>query len=503
MYPQCSTQGRPSAKFTQYKAQAVANWLAQHCKAHTPPRDRNFNENSLMVDLDPFSTVSHLTAPTQASSSVTSDSVVSMDTATPATYSVPSIWDKESDENNAPMDSGQDMTTWSAQGTEHLSASNQFLLSIHRFKIYPTQRTVILIRTGLAESYDSLNLESRNEPTPEVNEIEDSHHPNLYGSIDRNETILDYTPSSSSSHAQGSIMVQQSQSKSTCQALTGETFQGTFHDRGDFAAQAGVSIPSYEWLSRTKIVTCLPKLVELNMSLLRLSEKARMATSQSLKAPAGHQNEVIIEMVQFSRELIDLMACIMPTPRSGRDSLPSQSIPDIFCSTYNSIPYSGSISHCLDTDTYVRYDISSHAASSGCIEAGSQSDSMSASTLIFLAMGCYTQDSAGSASQSRSGSSLETCLHIHTITYLLDHLHKAMYPYPHDITLDDEFDNIVYNENDRQCVQDQSCATPVFGKSSAGVLLGQASWEIGEREKSLMSKIQTLSHILNVSRYYN
>ncbi|PWY93855.1 hypothetical protein BO94DRAFT_612388 [Aspergillus sclerotioniger CBS 115572] len=462
----------------------------EHCKLHKPPQDLNPSENGSMMDLDPSSIVPHSTAPTQASFSVTSDSAVSMDTTTPITRSIPSICDQESEENNTSVDSGQYMAIWSAQ--------------------------VIVIRSDLAENYDCPNLDSPDEPTPEVNEIGVSHHPDSHG-IYRNEPMLDYTASSGSSHSQESTISQSRQTKPICQTFAEEEFQGSFHHWGGFSAQAGASIPSYEWLSHSKFVTCLPKLVDLNMNLLRLSEKSRVTTAQSLKAPAGRENEVIIEIVQYSRELIDLMTYIKPTCRSSRDSLARQSSTDISYSIYDTSTHSGSSSHSLDPDMYVQYDILSDVASGGRTEAGSRRDSMSASTLIFLVMGCYTQimyvfetiidclyqDPTASASQSRSGSSLETCLHIHTITYLLDHLHKALSAYPPDIPRDNEFDNIIYNDDSNLRAQGLRCATPAFGKSTAGILLGQASWEIGEREKGLASKIQTLSHTVNISRYYN
>ncbi|PYI11966.1 hypothetical protein BO78DRAFT_413068 [Aspergillus sclerotiicarbonarius CBS 121057] len=344
-----------------------------------------------------------------------------------------------------------------------------------------------------------------------------SHYPESYDGTYRNEPMLNYAASSSSSHAQDLTMSQTPQTKPICQVPPGEPFQDTFHKWGGFSAQASASILSYAGLSPNKFVTCLPRLVDLNMNLLRLSEKARMATAQSLNAAAGRENEVIIEMVQFSRELIDLMAYITPSPRSSRHSFASQSSSDLSCGIYNFRTNSGSSSHSLDPHTYFQHDVSSRTASGGSTEADPQRDSMPASTLIFLVMGCYMQimyvfetiinclyqDPTGSGSQSRSGSSLETCLHIHTITYLLDHLHKALYAYPPDIPLNEEVDNILHNDEDNLRAQGPSCAAPVFGKSTAGVLLGQASWEIGEREQGLMSKIQTLSHIVNVSRSYN
>ncbi|RAK96954.1 Zn(II)2Cys6 transcription factor domain-containing protein [Aspergillus ibericus CBS 121593] len=449
------------------------------------PQGHDLSESGWIIDPDQFSTVPQSTEPVRASFPTTSNTEVPMDTTIPATRSIPSIYGEESDGNAEILDLGQNMAARSAEGS--------------------------------GPRYDCPILESQNEPSPGFNEIEAPHYPQSYGDMYKDESMPHYAVSSSSSHGQGSMVSQTPRNMTTCHVLTGGKLQDTFHKWGELSTQAGASIPSYAGLPPNKFITCLPRLANLNMNLLRLSGKARIATAQSLNPAAGRENEVIVEMVQFSRELIDLMAYITPCPRSSHLPLASQPSSNIFCSMYSSGTKSEGASHSLDSNTHFQHDELSHTASGESTETDAKRESMPASTLIFLVMGCYTQivyvfetiinclyqDPTVSASQSRSGSSLETCLHIHTITYLLDHLHKALYAYPPHIPLHDEVDNVSYACQDNLRAQGPGCTTPMFGKSTAGVLLGQASWEIGEREQSLVSKIQSLSQVVNFSRHYS
>ncbi|PYH99807.1 hypothetical protein BO71DRAFT_405130 [Aspergillus ellipticus CBS 707.79] len=447
----------------------------------------NANENVSMFNPNQLFGLPQLTAQNQVPFPVMSDSGVSMSTATPITHSLSSISGEDLEEKDEDFeDLGQELSMWPNQ------------------EDYP--------------GYDCLSLGPIIGSMPGVNERGIPHYPEMYGDMYKNGSLIGYPASSASFHAQGLVLGSTSQVDpipSTFSKEGGLDTVQTQHGSGAQAVHAPGS-PSTSGFSSGQ--ACLERLADLNLNLLRLSEKTRVTTGQALKAAAGRENEVISEMVQFARELIDLVPRIIPMSHTNRVSTVGQSSSGALHRPHNLSSNVGGSYHGLNSGTCSQYDSVLHSPIGDFTGMDSPTDSMPGSTMILLVMGCYTQimyvfetiinclcqdhrPTAGSAGQSCGESSLETSLHIHTITYLLKRLHEALYAYPPDTPLDPAIDNILYDVETNLRSQDPSRTTQVFGKGVAGGLLGRASCEIRQREQTLMQNIQSLSRLVSGSRY--
>jgi hypothetical protein len=268
--------------------------------------------------------------------------------------------------------------------------------------------------------------------------------------------------------------------------------------------------------SRLSSTACFHKLTNLNVKILRSSEKSR-STSDRCKSPAGRGNQIVKDMVQFSGELIDIASQIMP---------------HFFSASSSSVDVSKTSEMDIELEDTIEVDPALQSTprhpSQGSptdhdwasLERQSQGHSMPESAVIFLLLGCYTQilhsfetainclylhhsPPARSSNCNRKStlgtvnSLLEASLDIHTVTYLLNRLHRAFAIYKPGCS-DDMKMNDVLHDNDTHLSLLEGWKTPFLGgRTLCEGLVGRAFDEIKEREQCLMRKTLYLKRIIN------
>ncbi|PWY75481.1 hypothetical protein BO70DRAFT_398329 [Aspergillus heteromorphus CBS 117.55] len=271
---------------------------------HPPVQSINARDDISMFSPNQLYNLPRLAAQLQSSFPVMSDSGVSINTETPATRSLSSICGEELEEKDG---DNQDF------GRE--------------MSMWPTQDDYL--------GYECLSLGPNGGPITGVNEIGVPHYPEMYDGVYRNGSLI-YPASSGPFDAQRLILSNTPQVNPVPPASTKE---------------AGLNIAQ-----------------NLNSNLLRLSEKARATTGQALKAAAGRENEVVSQMVQFARELIDLVPRIISISRTNRASTVGHSGPGVLHKPRNTISALGGSYYSPNAGSCSQYDSILHSPTAAYVK---------------------------------------------------------------------------------------------------------------------------------------
>ncbi|KAH7305902.1 hypothetical protein B0I35DRAFT_483655 [Stachybotrys elegans] len=244
--------------------------------------------------------------------------------------------------------------------------------------------------------------------------------------------------------------------------------------------------------------TCFYKLTTLNAKILQFLESNRNMPLQE-DCPAVSMNQITKEVVEFSGELIEIAREVMPHINAVAQGINS-----------------GASTPSLEDDLGCRSRGSSRSSSidnMSFFEPESMLPTIPQSSIIFLLLGCYTQllhsfeftvyclykrHSKSEQvdmnnmwkNQDTVDSLLKASVVIHTITYLLDCVHRAFSgvnpdqaePVNFDISDSNSWKGFFWGGSER------------FAKDG---LLTRAFIEIQEREQSVMRKAQHLKQVIN------